>query len=319
MLSKLKNKNEFAHPLVSICIPTYNGEQFIVEAMDSAITQTYSNLEIVVSDDASNDTTLKLIEEFKGKTKIPIRIFHHNPKGIGANWNNCIKKSKGQYIKFLFQDDVLKQTCVEEMVVFAQTNKVDLVYCKRDLIYENKDSYITAWIECYENLHDKWKAINVNKGVVKGKECLGDEYFMYSPENKFGEPTAVLLNKRIFEKTGYFNNDLNQALDIQFWWRVLCYFDTGFIDKPLICFRLHNKQASQVNHVNQVNEMSVLYRFCYDNMFWKINNKSKWFLLKKYNPLVNFIYHYSFLKKIKYLQNNYKNPKKILKKVISKF
>lgn len=305
-------------PLVSICIPTYNGEQFIGEAMDSAIAQTYSNLEIVVSDDKSNDTTLKLIEEYKEKTKIPIRIFHHNPTGIGENWNNCVKKSKGQYIKFLFQDDVLKETCIEEMVTFAETNKVDLVYCKRDFIFKKRDVFITTWIRNFENLHDKWKTINVNNGVVKGNKCLEDEYFMHSPENKFGEPTAVLLNKRIFEKIGYFDKDLIQALDIEFWWRVLCYFDIGFVDKSLIYFRLHNKQTSQINHFNQVNELDVLHRFCYDKMFWKIHNKSKWFLLRKYNPFVKFVFNSILFKKISYLLNNYKNPKKILKKVISK-
>lgn len=305
-------------PLVSICIPTFNGEQFISEAMDSAIAQTYSNLEIVVSDDASNDTTLKLIKEFKGKTKIPIRIFHHNPKGIGENWNNCIRKSKGQYIKFLFQDDILKATCIEEMVTFAETNKVDLVYCKRDIIFDKRDLFITTWIGNFENLHDKWKSINVTNGVVKGKECIEDEYFMHSPENKFGEPTAVLLNKRVFEKIGYFDKYLIQALDIEFWWRVLCHFDTGFIDKSLIYFRLHNKQTSQINHFNEVDEMDILLRLCYDKMFWKIHNKSKLFLFKKYNPLGKFVFNSILFKKTLYLINNFKPTKKNLKKVISK-
>jgi len=305
--------------LVSICIPTFNGEQFIVEAMESAITQTYSNLEIVVSDDASKDATLQLIEQFKEKTKIPIHIYHHQPSGIGANWNNCVINANGVYIKFLFQDDVLQPTCIEEMAVFAETNKVDFVYCKRDFIYEKKDLFVSIWIRNFENLHDKWKKVNVKSGVVKGKDCLKDENFMLSPENKFGEPTAVLINKRVFEKIGYFDQHLKQALDIEFWWRVLCYFDSGFIDKSLIYFRLHNKQASQINHYNQESEMDILSRFCYDKMFWKIHYKTKWFLLKKHNYLINNILSSNFFEKIKYLQTNYKKPNKILKKVITKF
>ena len=58
------------NPLVSICIPTYNGFEFIAEAMESAINQTYSNLEIIVSDDASKDDTLKVIQEFKKRTNV---------------------------------------------------------------------------------------------------------------------------------------------------------------------------------------------------------------------------------------------------------
>ena len=87
------------NPLVSICIPTYNGAKFIAEAMDSAIKQTYSNLEIVVSDDDSKDETLSIIEAYKTKTSIPVSIYNHEPNGIGANWNNCLNKSKGDYVR----------------------------------------------------------------------------------------------------------------------------------------------------------------------------------------------------------------------------
>ena len=126
--------------LVSICIPTYNGEQFITEALNSAISQTYSNLEIVVSDDASNDATIEIIERFKKKTQIPISIYHHIPCGIGANWNNCVQNAKGEFIKFLFQDDILLPSCVEKMVQLAETKKtIGLVYCKRNFIYDKND------------------------------------------------------------------------------------------------------------------------------------------------------------------------------------
>ena len=69
-------------PLVSICIPTYNGQQFIAEAISSALAQTYKNLEIIVSDDASKDDTLSIIKNHTSKTQIPIHIFNHKPIGI---------------------------------------------------------------------------------------------------------------------------------------------------------------------------------------------------------------------------------------------
>ena len=65
------------HPLVSICIPTYNGSAYIAEAMQSAIVQSYPHLEIVVSDDASTDATLAIIDTFRAKTSIPIHIHPH--------------------------------------------------------------------------------------------------------------------------------------------------------------------------------------------------------------------------------------------------
>ena len=104
------------HPLVSICLPTYNGETFLNEALDSIKSQTYPNLEVIVSDDASSDGTLRIIEEFKATVAFPVQVFNHEPQGIGANWNHCMKHAKGIYIKFLFQDDVLYPECVTEMV-----------------------------------------------------------------------------------------------------------------------------------------------------------------------------------------------------------
>lgn len=125
------------NPLVSICIPTYNGDQFIAEAMYSAIAQTYPNLEIIVSDDASKDNTLQIVESYISKTEIPINIFKHKPNGIGANWNHTIKQANGEYVKFLFQDDILLPNCITDMVKVMEHHKsVGLVASKREFIVE---------------------------------------------------------------------------------------------------------------------------------------------------------------------------------------
>lgn len=278
------------HPLVSICIPTYNGEKYIEEALNSAINQTYNNLEIIISDDASVDRTIEIINRFKNLTSIPFYIYYHIPSGIGANWNNCVKNSNGKYIKFLFQDDMLLPTCVEEMVQLAEIHSnIGIVYCKRNFIYDKKDTFSIEWINSFTNLHTSWKELLVKEGVTSGKKCLKDEYLFHSPKNKFGEPTAVLINKKVFNKIGYFNENLKQTLDIEFWWRVLNYFDVGFVDKNLIMFRLHSEQATQKNVSNQMNELKKLSEFCYDKLFWRLHPKIKWQLFWSHNGL-NHLY-----------------------------
>ncbi|MHB1148019.1 MAG: glycosyltransferase family 2 protein, partial [Lutibacter sp.] len=198
--------------LVSICIPTFNGEQFIVEAMESAITQTYSNLEIVVSDDASKDNTLKLIELFKEKSKIPINIYHHKPKGIGANWNNCIKRANGEYIKFLFQDDVLEQTCVEEMInVFRKNKNVSLVASKRNFKIEEDNNYDVAknWISWHGDLQRQLNLIFIESICLIDYRLFKHPLFLKSPINKIGEPTVVMFKKTLVNEIGYFNEEFN--------------------------------------------------------------------------------------------------------------
>lgn len=264
-------------PLVSICIPTFNGEKYIAEAIKSAIQQTYLNLEIIVSDDDSKDGTLAVIEGYKAKTNIPIYINNHKPHGIGANWNNCVKKANGKYIKFLFQDDILYPSCVEKMVLQASQNKnIGLVYSKRDFIYNSEEKKNADWVKDYSNLHTHWKTIKIlDKKACKGTELLKNYNLLSFPKNKIGEPTAVLLLKDVFNRVGYFSNELKQGLDVEYWYRVMKFYDVLFIDETLISFRLHNNQASNINAENHLNEERLLNKNLYTNLFWQLNWRYK--------------------------------------------
>ena len=108
-------------PLVSICIPTYNGDIYIKECLNSAINQTYENIEIIISDDNSQDNTMNICNTILSKTNIDYKIITNNSSGgVADNWNNSIKYSSGQYIKMLFQDDYLYPDCIEKMISLAK-------------------------------------------------------------------------------------------------------------------------------------------------------------------------------------------------------
>ena len=278
--------SDVTFPLVSICIPTYNGATYIEEAIQSAINQTYSNLEIVISDDASKDNTLTIIERFKSKTKIPISITFHDPKGIGANWNNCIRHSNGAYIKFLFQDDVLLPHCIETMITMAiKYPNAGLIYSKRTFIYENLTSEIEKFKAYYGPIHTHWDNIEVEQGVLPGSVYLKDKAFLNSPKNKIGEPTNVLLKMECFETIGFFNETLQQILDSEYWYRVMCKYDIAFIDEALVKFRLHANQASNINKNREIPDGQLMYKAYYDNLFWYLHPKSQFKLLKLYHPI----------------------------------
>ena len=275
-------------PLVSICIPTYNGEAYIEACMDSALQQTYSNLEIIVSDDASRDKTLAIIEKYKNETKIPIHVFNHQPNGIGANWNNCVKYAEGDYIKFLFQDDLLDSNCILEMVqLMASSNHMGMVYARREIIADFESDWVSEFRSVYNNLHEGWGDFQVTSGLLSGKVYLGDREFLNSPKNKIGEPTSVLLKKECFEKVGYFNETMKQALDCEFWYRLMPYYDVGFIDKTLSKFRLHDKQASTLNKSSQIDETKLLYHAYYLFLLKYLHPKNKWKLIKLFHPIIN--------------------------------
>ncbi|WP_165571324.1 glycosyltransferase family 2 protein [Flavobacterium reichenbachii] len=271
-------------PLVSICIPIYNGDLFLEEALESAINQTYSNLEIIISDDKSIDKSLEIIERFNSKTEIPFYIYDHEPNGIGSNWNNCIKYSNGDYIKFLFQDDLLRSDCIEKMIDLVISEKnIGLVYCKRTILHNPKNAAHIAWVDYGGTLHKKWSAIQVQQGVINGKKYLSDLYLMQEPLNKIGEPTAVLLKKECFRKVGFFDENLKQALDIDYWYRLMKYYKIGFIDEELVSFRLHDNQATYINQINQINETDLLNRKLYKSIFWCFHPKRRWKFFKSYS------------------------------------
>jgi len=275
--------DKISSPLVSVCIPTYNGEKFISEALSSVFSQTYPNLEIVVSDDASKDRTLAIVEEALKKQTVPWQIIHHQPSGIGANWNNCVKNARGKYIKFLFQDDALESTCVEKMVALAEKDRrIGLVFSKRNFIYGVRSDFFDEWIPKFSDVHLHWKSlVEINSGRRLLADCPD---LLSTPMNKVGEPPAVLLRADIFRKTGYFNEALVQVLDYEFWYRVFKYFKIGFIDEYLVNFRLHGNQTTQHNIGNR-DDYKIYERVIYKNFFWLLHPSVQKRLIRQFNPI----------------------------------
>lgn len=110
------------NPLVSILIPVYNRKNLVGETIESAINQTYKNIEIVIVDNCSTDGTWELLQEFEQKDN-RIRIFQ-NPENIGPvrNWKRCIDEAKGEYAKFLFSDDLIAENFIGETLTILKSN-----------------------------------------------------------------------------------------------------------------------------------------------------------------------------------------------------
>jgi len=225
-------------PLVSVCIPTYNGAKFLKEALVSVEQQTYSEIEIVISDDDSQDETLEIV---KALDLPKVRIFTHPRYGLVGNWNYCIKNSKGTYIKFLFQDDTLKPDCIAKMVAAAeQDNEVGLVFSSRNLIY----SQVLPFAEGLDNLHKAWHQL---LPLQPGLELLKDRKLLKPPYNKIGEPTNTLIRRSVFERVGFFDPAFRQLCDLEMWLRIMTYYKISFIDEKLAAFRIHPEQATYCN------------------------------------------------------------------------
>jgi glycosyltransferase involved in cell wall biosynthesis len=241
-------------PLISICIPTYNGEQYLQEALDSIAVQTYRNIEVIISDDASTDCTMEICKSFKENSEFPVHIYAHHPAGIGANWNHCIKKAKGEYIKFLFQDDVLTNDCLAEFLknINYDNTVFNIVICKR-LILDDGSAYSLKWKEANSDLqaglaHDKEGNNIITSAFFKTPA------FYERATNILGEPTACFYNSSIFEKVGLFNEKMKQILDLEFLHRCLKTEKILVIKSTLVHFRVHTQQTTFNNTSVSENE-----------------------------------------------------------------
>ena len=131
-------------PLISILIPVYNVEEYLRECVDSVINQTYENLEIILVDDGSTDSSGKICDEYAEKDSRVI-VVHKTNSGPSKTRNEGLKVAKGDYIYFLDSDDYIDNNTIEILVLTAQNHDADLVFfsaeCFCDDGFEVKQGY----------------------------------------------------------------------------------------------------------------------------------------------------------------------------------
>ena len=121
-------------PLVSVCIPCYNNAPHVAEAVESALAQTHTPLEVVVVDDGSTDNSVEILRGFGNRI-----IFEAGPnRGACAARNRALALSHGDFINFLDADDLLLPHKIETQLPMLVRDEADLVFCKGDLMGEGE-------------------------------------------------------------------------------------------------------------------------------------------------------------------------------------
>lgn len=130
-----------SHPTVSIIIPTYNYAQYIAEAINSALAQTYENIEILVIDDDSTDSTKQIVQEYKNK----LRYYKVTHGGVSRARNFGVRKAKGEYIVFLDADDRLHNNYVQKTLDLIRLQKPQIGFVYTQLQYFGHSNYTTQY------------------------------------------------------------------------------------------------------------------------------------------------------------------------------
>ena len=260
-------------PQVSICIPVFNGENFIKDCLNSIILQSYKNFEIIVLDNNSSDNTLQIVKSYNDPR---IKIFL-NEKNIGAlnNFSKCIELASAEYFVMIPHDDIMKQNFIKEMSNILNKNKeVGIVYAGVDYIDENKNIIR--------------KAVNYDCDMnLKKHETINDIVTNFMPIQ------LPMVRSKILKKIGKFDEKFSLFSDVNLWLKIM-YLDWNvyFISKTLSCLRTHKKQAQRGFQVQDTDLMSEHYGTQLDKNFWRLNNYNYLFL-----KLIIFIFDESKKKK----------------------
>jgi glycosyltransferase involved in cell wall biosynthesis len=262
-------------PAVSICIPTYNGRQYFAECINSILAQTFSDFEVVICDDQSLDGTLDYARELaKGDKRFR---FIANPRrfGLVGNWNNCVQQARGDWIKFVFQDDVISPSCVEKLLAACQREDKMFGFCERDFIFEaGTTEKLRDWFAGHkQRLWTDYQAGPVINTQQAARLAVNDPW-----HNLVGEPTVTLINKKLFQELRGFDEALIQLCDSDFWYRVMMNYGAVFVHESLAAFRIHSDAATTRNHAKREFRMSYLdllvlrYKFVFDRYFKEARN-----------------------------------------------
>lgn len=217
-------------PLVSICIPTFNSAMHLEGAINSALGQTYRNIEVLVCDNASTDRTQLIVEKIAARDKRVCYFRHPENLGMVLNFNACIKRSSGKYIKFLCSDDEITANCVFEMVkAMERSPDVALVACSRFLV-DHAMNMLGIGRYADSNI--------LLEGDVAVKHC-------FFRGNIIGEPTAVMFRKCTALRG--FNEKYLQLMDLEMWFYILQKGQFEYLPESLCRVRKHLNQATTFN------------------------------------------------------------------------
>ncbi|OAI20507.1 hypothetical protein A1359_03345 [Methylomonas lenta] len=249
---------------VSICVPTFNGERYLEETLISILNQSYNNFEIVIVDDKSSDATWEIVSRY-AKQDTRIKLFRNESNlGLVNNWNKCIELSQGEWIKFVFQDDIIRHDCLELMLKAANID-TPFVFCTRDFLFHNDiDPETKEYLMTIPRFNELFSGSNFISTNQICQAVLNDS------RNFFGEPSSTLIHRSIFEHFGPFNAEMVQLCDLEYWIRVGINTGIKYIPDSLAQFRVHptstssKNNASQLYRSNYIDRLILLHEFAYN-------------------------------------------------------
>ncbi len=227
------------NPRVSILLPNLNNKRFLEERLKSIADQTFSDWELVIVDNYSDDGAWELFQEW-AQDDNRIRISQAARNGMYANWNNCINLAKGKYIYIATSDDTMTSDCLEKMYHMLERHPdCSIAHCCLNITDENGKVMEGRWENYMPQLFykDLLHKPHIRKAPLDGilHFALGTVYTSI---------TQLLIRRKVFDTIGLFKQKWGSAGDFEWEMRASLIFSTVHIPEYLATWRKHDGQAT---------------------------------------------------------------------------
>ena len=251
---------------VSVVIPVYNGERYLQQAIDSVLAQTYADVEIVVIDDGSTDSSPTMLREYGDR----LRVYHQpNCGNVGLVRNTGIERSHGEFIAFLDQDDWwLPEKLSLQVQAMRSSDSIGLVH--------------TAVTDFDDDGCSESGLLNPDAHPERIQGRCFEELLQGNPMYN----SSVLVRRSALQKVGVCDLQIpgNTVQDYDLWLRIAKAFDFGFVSEPVTCYRMHSGQGMWNRQKMLLAELDVLLRM-QDVDIWKSRSTGRYRLAKLYDEI----------------------------------
>lgn len=218
--------------MFSIVIPLYNKEQSVTNTLQSVLSQTFTEFEVVIVNDGSTDNSVEKVEGFNDPR---IRLIHQANAGVSAARNKGIEEAKFEWIAFIDADDLWVEVHLSTLKEMIKSYPEHKAFC---------NSYV---------LSSKKNNLRLDNDEVK----IVDDYFVEAIKQHFFWTGVVCVHKSLFEKVGYFNTNLSRGEDLDLWMRIGRKYSIVWGNKTTAIYNQESENKATKKNTNLEN--SIVY------------------------------------------------------------
>lgn len=211
-------------PVISVIMSVYNGEKYLREAINSVLSQDFSDFEFIIIDDGSTDKSLEIIRSFSDKR---IRIITRENRGLIFSLNEAISLAQGKYLVRMDADDICLPNRFSIQLKAFDDSKIALVGSWATKINNSGEE---IGLMSYPPLEYK----KIKRFFIKHNP------FIHS---------SVIIKKEVFDKVGVYNSKFKHAEDYELWSRILSKFEAINISQPLIKYRISGDSITKQHNL----------------------------------------------------------------------